>query len=306
MKNNIRFIALAAVLASCETEVLTTSEDESAAADLCAINTEVSTDNIWKALNPYEDSIYPPRARKTRADEVLAGAVYVFNSDDALCGAKLIKGYPVDNFNVSITHIEGSYTQYYICGMPESAVLVNASVTSTTAIPFPEEVYNMYIGSATFDITQSQRAYDTSITIKHLISQLGLTITGVPETVESIECELPSQATHYSPTGVLTGDTKSVTIPLAKAGSGKWSVTLTNVYPCADAATKMTIKVKVKYSNQEAPVTYTTTTSDVCKRNQQIVLSTSLAAISNTNVIVDDGWEQTVEGRIDLGEGTTE
>lgn len=60
MKNNIRFIALAVVLASCETEVLTTSEDESVAADSCAINTEVSTDNIWKALNPYEDSIYPP------------------------------------------------------------------------------------------------------------------------------------------------------------------------------------------------------------------------------------------------------
>lgn len=60
MKNNIRFIALAAILASCETEVLTTSEEESAAADSCAINTEVSTDNIWKVLNPYENLIYPP------------------------------------------------------------------------------------------------------------------------------------------------------------------------------------------------------------------------------------------------------
>ena len=190
--------------------------------------------------------------------------------------------------------------------MPNPHTTADRTLTPTAPTPFEDEVYEMYIGSTTFDVTQSKRTYNTSITAKHLISQIGITIKSVPPTVESIICELPNQATHYSPSGALTGNTKSISIPLTKTQERIWSVDLTNVYPCADGTTSMNIYVKVKYNNMDQPQVYKTSTTDVCKPNRQVKLSSLLNAISNTNITIDDTWSETIESNIDLGEGTTE
>lgn len=306
MKKTTPFLSVAILLAACEAEELTTHQEETGIpADSCIVYTDVLIDNVWSS-NYSSNESKSASPRHTRAEGVPAGVTYCFNENGVLTGAISNSNYPGTTFQLSLNHITGTFTQYYICGMPNPNNTTDRSLTPTTPIPFEDEVYEMYIGSTTFDVTQSKRTYNTSITAKHLISQIAFTIKSVPPTVESIICELPNQATHYSPSGALTGNTKSISIPLTKTQERIWSVDLTNVYPCADGTTSMNIYVKVKYNNMDQPQVYKTSTTDVCKPNRQVKLSSLLNAISNTNITIDDRWSETIESNIDLGEGTTE
>lgn len=306
MKKTTPFLSVAILLAACEAEELTTHQEETVIpADSCIVYTDVLIDNVWSS-NYSSNESKSASPRHTRAEGVPAGVTYCFNENGVLTGAMSNSNYPGTTFQLSLNHITGRFTQYYICGMPNPNNTTDRSLTPTTPIPFEDEVYEMYIGSTTFDVTQSERTYNTSITAKHLISQIAFTIKSVPPTVESIICELPNQATHYSPSGALTGNTKSISIPLTKTQERIWSVDLTNVYPCADGTTSMPIKVKVKYSNLTNPQVYTTTTTEVCAPNTQIKLTSTLNAISNTTISIDDTWAELREGSIDLGEGVPE
>ncbi len=306
MKKTTPFLSVAILLAACEAEELTTHQEETVIpADSCIVYTDVLIDNVWSS-NYSSNESKSASPRHTRAEGVPAGVTYCFNENGVLTGAISNSNYPGTTFQLSLNHITGTFTQYYICGMPNPNNTTDRSLTPTTPIPFEDEVYEMYIGSTTFDVTQSKRTYNTSITAKHLISQIAFTIKSVPPTVESITCELPNQATDYSPSGALTGNTKSISIPLTKTQERVWSVDLTNVYPCADGTTKMPIKVKVQYSNLTNPQVYTTSTTEVCIPNRQVKLTSTLNAISNTSIAIDTTWAEIREGNIDLGEGVPE
>ena len=306
MKKTTPFLSVAILLAACEAEELTTHQEETVIpADSCIVYTDVLIDNVWSS-NYSSNESKSASPRHTRAEGIPAGVTYCFNENGVLTGAMSNSNYPGTTFQLSLNHITGRFTQYYICGMPNPGNTTDRDLTPTTPIPFEDEVYEMYIGSTTFDVTQSKRTYNTSITAKHLISQIGITIKSVPPTVESIICELPNQATHYSPSGVLTGNEKSISIPLSKVEDRIWGADLTNVYPCADSATSMPIKVKVKYSNLDKPQVYTTSTTDVCIPNRQVKLTSPLNAINNTSITIDNTWAEIREDKIDLGEGVPE
>lgn len=306
MMKTTPFLFLAVLLAACEAEELTTHQEESSTpADSCIVNTNVDIDNVW-TTNFSSDDSKSASLRHTRAEGNPVTVSYCFNENGVLTGGMSMSNCPALSFEMPLNHIEGRFTQYYICGMPNPGNAADLSLTPTTPIPFADKVYDMYIGSATFDVTQSKRTYTTNITARHLISQIGFTITGVPTSVESITCELPNQATHYSPSGALTGNTKSISIPLSKTQERVWSVDLTNVYPCADGTTKMPINVEVQYSNLANPQVYTTTTTEVCAPNTQVKLTSTLNAISNTTISIDTAWAELREGSIDLGEGVPE
>lgn len=303
MKKTTPFLFLAVLLAACEAEELTTHQEETGIpADSCIVYTDILIDNVWSS-NYSSNESKSASPRHTRAEGVPTGVTYCFNENGVLTGAITNSNYPGTSFQLPLNHVTGKFTQYYICGMPNPNNTTDRSLTPTTPIPFEDEVYDMYIGSTTFDVTQTKRTYNTSITAKHFISQIGFTINGVTAAVESITCELPNQATHFSPSGVLTGNTKSISIPLTEIEDRKWGADLTNVYPCADGTTSMPIKVKVKYSNLDKPQVYTTSTTEVCIPNRQVKLTSTLNAISNTSITIDDTWAEIREDKIDLGEG---
>lgn len=145
------------------------------------------------------------------------------------------------------------------------------------------------------------------MTLSHLDAQLGLTIKEVPANVASITCELPNQASQFTLSGKILGNSRSQKFALKKSDTtSTWELAPTLVYPCADGTTEMVVKLRVEYSDGKLPVVYTTNSSYVCTKNQSVKLTTSMKAVMKSDVTLDETWGAEVSGSLNFGDGTVD
>lgn len=269
-----------------------------------------SVDEVWHTSH---SSALPAEKKLTRAvvDENTRMGLYVIDSN----GKKLKSLCSRDNSTFSYpmelpSVVPGVYRLCALYGptsveMPK--VPTGTDMTVDTAWDLPASIRDLYLGEASFTVENAKRSYQTDVTLSHLDAQLGLTITEVPANVASITCELPNQASQFTLSGKILGNSRSQKFALKKSGTtSTWELAPTLVYPCADGTTKMVVKLRVEYSDGKLPVVYTTNSSYVCTKNQSVKLTTSMKAVMKADITLDETWGAEVSGSLNFGDGTVD
>lgn len=201
----------------------------------------------------------------------------------------------------------GVYRLCALYGPTRDEMPKGSDLTVDTPWDLPASIRDLYLGEASFTVENAKRSYQTDLTLSHLDAQLGLTITEVPANVASITCELPNQASLFTLSGKILGNSRSQKFALKKSGTtSTWELAPTLVYPCADGTTKMVVKLRVEYSDGKLPVVYTTNSSYVCTKNQSVKLSTSMKAVMKADITLDETWGKEVSGSLNFGDGTVD
>ena len=266
-----------------------------------------SVDEVWHTSN---SSALPAEKKLTRAvvDENTRMGLYVIDDNGkklkSLCSRdNNTFSYPMDLPSV----VPGVYRLCALYGPTRDEMPKGSDLTVDTPWDLPASIRDLYLGEASFTVENAKRSYQTDVTLSHLDAQLGLTITEVPANVTSITCELPNQASLFTLSGKILGNSRSQKFALKKSDTtSTWELAPTLVYPCADGTTEMVVKLRVEYSDGKLPVVYTTNSSYVCTKNQSVKLSTSMKAVMKADITLDETWGNEVDGSLNFGDGTVD
>lgn len=266
-----------------------------------------SVDEVWHTSN---SSALPAEKKLTRAvvDENTRMGVYVIDSNGKKLKSECSRNNSTFTYNIKLpTVVPGVYRLCALYGPTRDEMPQGPDLTVDTAWNLPASILDLYLGEASFTVENAKRSYQTDVTLSHLDAQLGLTITEVPANVASITCELPNQASQFTLSGKILGNSRSQKFALKKSDTtSTWELAPTLVYPCADGTTEMVVKLRVEYSDGKLPVVYTTNSSYVCTKNQSVKLTTSMQAVMKADVTLDETWGNEVNGSLNFGDGTVD
>ncbi len=266
-----------------------------------------SVDEVWHTSH---SSALPAEKKLTRAvvDENTRMGLYVIDSNGKKLLAECSKNNSTFTYNINLPSVvPGVYRLCALYGPTRDEMPHGPELTVDTAWDLPESIRDLYLGEASFTVENAKRSYQTDLTLSHLDAQLGLTIKEVPANVASITCELPNQASQFTLSGKILGNSRSQKFALKKSDTtSTWELAPTLVYPCADGTTEMVVKLRVEYSDGKLPVVYTTNSSYVCTKNQSVKLTTSMKAVMKSDVTLDETWGNEVDGSLNFGDGTVD
>ena len=266
-----------------------------------------SVDEVWHSSN---SSALPAEKKLTRAvvDENTRMGLYVIDSNGKKLKSQCSQDNSTSRFPINLpTVVPGVYHLCALYGPTRDEMPKGTDLTVDTAWDLPESIRDLYLGEASFTVENAKRSYQTDVTLSHLDAQLGLTIKEVPANVSSITCELPNQASQFTLSGKILGNSRSQKFALKKSDTtSTWELAPTLVYPCADGTTEMVVKLRVEYSDGKLPVVYTTNSSYVCTKNQSVKLTTSMQALIKADITLDETWGNEVGGSLNFGDGTVD
>lgn len=266
-----------------------------------------SVDEVWHTSN---SSALPAEKKLTRAvvDEDTRMGLYVIDSNGKKLKSECSRDNSTFTYNINLPSVvPGVYRLCALYGPTRDEMPKGSDLTVDTLWDLPASIRDLYLGEASFTIENAKRSYQTDLTLSHLDAQLGLTITEVPANVASITCELPNQASQFTLSGKILGNSRSQKFALKKSDTtSTWELAPTLVYPCADGTTEMVVKLRVEYSDGKLPVVYTTNSSYVCTKNQSVKLTTSMKVVMKSDVTLDETWGNEVGGSLNFGDGTVD
>lgn len=266
-----------------------------------------SVDEVWHTSN---SSALPAEKKLTRAvvDKDTRMGLYVIDDNGKKLKSQCSRDNRIVTYDINLpTVVPGVYSLCALYGPTRDEMPKGSDLTVDTPWDLPESIRDLYLGEASFTVENAKRSYQTDVTLSHLDAQLGLTITEVPANVASITCELPNQASLFTLSGKILGNSRSQKFALKKSGTtSTWELAPTLVYPCADGTTEMVVKLRVEYSDGKLPVVYTTNSSYVCTKNQSVKLTTSMKAVIKADITLDETWGNEVDGSLNFGDGTVD
>ncbi len=163
-------------------------------------------------------------------------------------------------------------------------------------------------GQQPLTILASQTNYDINVPVNHILAQLSLTISSVPEDITSIAVTLTNVSKTFTLDGTFAEDGTTQTLYLQSAtsanadGTYDWTLPESLIYPCPTGATATVLTIVATDTNGNA-TTYTSSTTTVCSSSTRTNLATTWRTLADhlSYDYTENPWTTTIQqGSFDM------
>lgn len=225
-------------------------------------------------------------------------SVYAFDASGVLRGqqtianaqAKLALALPAGNYRIVAL---GGHESYGLAGgnatLQTSLVPPNSNVATRPLMR----------GEASLEVKGTKA--QVSLTMHYVVASLGLSLSGIPESVTAVTARFDRQYNRFTLNGDYSEPMTS-TISCQRVANGTWTMPLSYVYPAASSATVLSLAL----TDAEQTRNFSFTLSNALKAATPYRLSGSYTHANEINIsgeILSAGWQATVSQEFTFGSG---
>lgn len=224
--------------------------------------------------------------------------LYAFRNSDG----KFFKSVTINSSSdVQMLLPEGGYKIVAMAGISGLTLPANPLLTTDIGVPDVGLIDSpLQIGRA--DVSVSNTVSDVVINMTYQVAQVYLTLTDIPENINTVSVSFSSMYESLTFNGILSGS-KTITMDLVNQNDGTWSAPVAYMLP--GQTTQLTLSISMKDATTTKTYGYTHTNNLKAGTPYELVGSyKGEFVVSGT--ISSEGWASTESIGFNFGPGTEE